>query len=107
MHFDETLLTIDDNVFVFKAASGDTHLGGSDLVNKTVTHMMEVGKQKYNVEVARIKKARSRLRDDEERAKVALSTQENVKINDPNLFPWFNLSYTLSRAKFEELFSDL
>merc|ERR1711975_94285 len=105
--FDVSLLTIDNGVFEVIATSGDTHLGGEDFDNRVIQHLLKVFKRKYGKDPSKDKKAIQKLRRDVERAKRALSTQHQVRVEIESLFDGVDFSETLTRARFEELCADL
>merc|ERR1712178_254735 len=100
-------LTIDNGVFEVIATSGDTHLGGEDFDNRVIQHLLKVFKRKHGKDPSKDKKAIQKLRRDVERAKRALSTQHQVRVEIESLFDGVDFSETLTRARFEELCADL
>ena len=105
--FDVSLLTIDNGVFEVLATSGDTHLGGEDFDNRVIQHLLKVFKRKHGSDPSKDKKAIQKLRREVERAKRALSTQHQVRVEIEGLFDGIDFSETLTRARFEELCIDL
>lgn len=105
--FDVTLLTIDDGVFEVLATNGDTHLGGEDFDQRVMDYMMKLFKRKYSKDISKDKRALAKLRRECEKAKRALSSQTQVRIEIESLFDGQDFSETLTRARFEELNSDL
>ena len=105
--FDVTVLTIDNGVFEVLATNGDTHLGGEDFDHRVMDYFMKVIKRKDKVDISQDKKAVSKLRREVERAKRALSTQHQVRVEVEAIAPGVDLSETLTRARFEELNADL
>eukprot|EP00178_Gracilaria_changii_P014853 TRINITY_DN416_c0_g1_i1.p1 TRINITY_DN416_c0_g1~~TRINITY_DN416_c0_g1_i1.p1 ORF type:complete len:679 (-),score=179.75 TRINITY_DN416_c0_g1_i1:3236-5221(-) len=105
--FDVTLLTIDDGVFEVLATNGDTHLGGEDFDQRVMDYMMKLFKRKYGKDLSKDKRALAKLRRECEKAKRALSSQTQVRIEIESLFDGQDFSETLTRARFEELNSDL
>ncbi|CAH1395127.1 unnamed protein product [Nezara viridula] len=105
--FDVSILTIDDGVFEVKATAGDTHLGGEDFDNRMVQFFIEDFRRKHKKDIGENKRAIRRLQTACERAKRTLSaaTQANIEID--SLLDGIDLFTTISRAKFEELNSDL
>lgn len=104
---DVTLLTIEDGVFEVLATGGDTHLGGSDLDQRIVQHLMTEFQQKHKVSLADNKKALRRLATCAERAKRTLSTSTVANIEADALHNGIDFNTTLSRAKFESLCGDI
>ena len=105
--FDVSMLTIDDGVFEVLATNGDTHLGGEDFDHRVMDYMMKLFKRKYNKDLSKDKRALAKLRRECEKAKRALSSQTQVRIEIESLFDGQDFSETLTRARFEELNSDL
>ncbi|GAB1226405.1 hypothetical protein ENUP19_0287G0016 [Entamoeba nuttalli] len=101
--FDVSLLNIEDNVFDVISTSGNTHLGGSDFDQKVTEYLVDVFKRKYGKDLRNDKRAITRLRREAERAKRALSVQQQDRIEIENLADGIDFSFTLTRAKFEEL----
>jgi len=105
--FDVTLLTIDDGIFEVKATAGDTHLGGEDFDSRLVAHCLEDFKRKTKVDLAGNQRALRRLRTACERAKRTLSSSAVATIEIESLFEGKDFSMQITRARFEELCSDL
>merc|ERR1712193_149327 len=80
--FDVTVLTIDNGVFEVVATNGDTHLGGEDFDQRVMEYMMKIFKRKHKKDMSGDKRAIQKLRREVERAKRALSsaTQARVEI---------------------------
>merc|ERR1712100_457230 len=96
-----------NGVFEVIATSGDTHLGGEDFDNRVIQHLLKGFKRKHGKDPSKDKKAIQKLRRDVERAKRALSTQHQVRVEIESLFDGVDFSETLTRARFEELCADL
>ena len=105
--FDVSLLTIDSGVFEVVATNGDTHLGGEDFDQRVMDYMMKIFKKKHNKDMSKDKRAIQKLRREVERAKRALSTQHQVRVEIESLHDGVDFSEMLTRAKFEELNIDL
>jgi heat shock protein 5 len=105
--FDVSLLTIDGGVFEVLATAGDTHLGGEDFDNRVIQHLLKVFQRKYGADASGDKRAVQKLRREVERAKRALSTQHQVRIEVEGMHNGIDFSETLTRARFEELCLDL
>jgi len=105
--FDVSLLTLDEGVFEVVATSGDTHLGGEDFDERLMTHFVKLFKRKHNVDLRQNDRAVAKLRRECEKAKRALSSATQVKVEIENLADGIDLSETLTRARFEELNNDL
>jgi len=105
--FDVSLLTIDNGVFEVVATSGDTHLGGEDFDQRTMAHFIQLFKRKSNKDIASDKRAMQKLRREVEKAKRALSSTHQTKIEIEGILDGVDFSETLTRARFEELNADL
>jgi heat shock protein 5 len=105
--FDVTLLTIDSGVFEVLATNGDTHLGGEDFDQRVMQYFIKMMKKKSNTDISGDKRALQKLRKEVERVKRALSSQQQARLEIENLVEGFDLSETLTRARFEELNNDL
>jgi len=105
--FDVTLLTIDNGVFEVLATNGDTHLGGEDFDQRVMQYFIKMMKKKSQVDISKDKRALQKLRKEVERVKRALSSQHQARLEIENLADGFDLSETLTRARFEELNADL
>ncbi|KAI4467198.1 heat shock protein 70kda [Holotrichia oblita] len=106
--FDVSILTIDEgSLFEVRATAGDTHLGGEDFDNRLVTHLADEFKRKYRKDVRTNPRALRRLRTAAERAKRTLSSSTEATIEIDALFEGVDFYTKVSRARFEELCSDL
>ena len=105
--FDVSVLTIDEGVFEVIATNGDTHLGGEDFDQRVMNHFMKVFKRRFKKDMSKDKRAIQKLKRDVEKAKRALSTTHEVRIEIENLHDGEDFSEVLTRARFEELCSDL
>jgi len=105
--FDVTLLTIDNGVFEVLATNGDTHLGGEDFDQRVMQYFIKMMKKKSDVDISKDKRALQKLRKEVERVKRALSSQQQARLEIEDLADGFDLSETLTRARFEELNNDL
>ncbi|GLT72439.1 hypothetical protein SLA2020_443740 [Shorea laevis] len=105
--FDVSILTIDNGVFEVLATSGDTHLGGEDFDHRVMDYFIKLIKKKYNKDISKDNKALGKLRRECERAKRALSSQHQVRVEIESLFDGIDFSEPLTRARFEELNMDL
>merc|ERR1712178_549570 len=105
--FDVTLLTLDDGVFEVISTNGDTHLGGEDFDQRIMEYFMKLFKKKTGSDMSKDKRAIQKLRREVEKAKRALSTSHQARVEIEALFDGNDLSETLTRARFEELNSDL
>uniref|UniRef100_A0A4W3KCL0 Heat shock cognate 71 kDa protein-like n=1 Tax=Callorhinchus milii TaxID=7868 RepID=A0A4W3KCL0_CALMI len=105
--FDVSILTIEDGIFEVKATAGDTHLGGEDFDNRMVNHFIDEFKRKNKKDIASNKRAVRRLRTACERAKRTLSSSSQASLEIDSLFEGIDFYTSITRARFEELNSDL
>jgi len=105
--FDVSVLTIEDGIFEVKSTAGDTHLGGEDFDNRMVNHFQTEFKRKHKKDITSSKRAVRRLRTACERAKRTLSSSTQASIEIDSLFEGIDFYTQISRARFEELCSDL
>ncbi|MEQ9354049.1 MAG: molecular chaperone DnaK [Coleofasciculus chthonoplastes F3-SA18-01] len=109
--FDVSVMQLGDGVFEVKATSGNNHLGGDDFDNVIVRWMIQEFKEQEGINIGADKMALQRLREAAEKAKIELSSMLNTSINLPFITADEtgpkHLEMELSRAKFEELASDL
>jgi len=101
------LLTIDNGVFEVIATNGDTHLGGEDFDQRVMDYFMKLYKKKKGKDIRKDNRAVQKLRREVEKAKRALSSQHQTRVEIESFFEGEDFSETLSRAKFEELNLDL
>ncbi|KAM3391450.1 hypothetical protein ACQJBY_012875 [Aegilops geniculata] len=105
--FDVSVLALDGGVFEVLATNGDTHLGGEDFDQRVMDHFIRLVKRKHGVDISGDARALGKLRRECERAKRALSTQLQVRVEVESLADGVDLSEPLTRARFEELNADL
>ena len=109
--FDISVLELGDGVFEVKSTSGDTHLGGDDFDQKVIDWIASEFKSSDGIDLKKDPMALQRLREAAETAKKELSTSKQTEINLPFVTADSSgpkhLNLTLTRAKFEELVSDL
>ncbi|KAB7497414.1 Heat shock protein cognate 3 [Armadillidium nasatum] len=105
--FDVSLLTIDSGVFEVVATNGDTHLGGEDFDQRVMEHFIKLYKKKKGKDIRKDNRAVQKLRREVEKAKRALSSSHQVRVEIESFFEGEDFSETLTRAKFEELNMDL
>ncbi|KAM9110955.1 LOW QUALITY PROTEIN: heat shock 70 kDa protein 6 [Megaptera novaeangliae] len=103
--FHLSALTIDAGVFEVKATAGDTHLGDFD--NRLANHFMEEFRQKHWKDLSRNKWALRRLCTAYERSKRTLSSSTQAALEIDSLFEGVDFYTSITRARFEELCSDL
>jgi len=105
--FDVSILTIEEGIFEVKSTAGDTHLGGEDFDNRMVDHFVNEFKRKHKKDLKGNKRALRRLRTACERAKRTLSASAQANIEIDSLFEGIDFYTSITRARFEELCSDL
>jgi len=105
--FDVSVLSIEDGIFEVKSTAGDTHLGGEDFDNRMVNHFIQEFKRKNKKDISGSKRAVRRLRTACERAKRTLSSSTQAAIEIDSLFEGVDFYTSITRARFEELCSDL
>jgi len=105
--FDVSLLTLDEGVFEVVATAGDTHLGGQDFDERVMRHFMKLFRRKHKIDVSNDDRAMAKLRREVEKAKRALSSATQVRIEIENFAQGIDFTETLTRARFEELNHDL
>merc|ERR1711963_1196313 len=105
--FDVSILTLDDGIFEVKATAGDTHLGGEDFDNRLVDHFVKEFLRKHKKDLSGNKRALRRLGTACERAKRTLSASAQANIEIDSLFEGIDFYTSITRARFEELCSDL
>ena len=106
--FDVSILTIDEgSIFEVKSTAGDTHLGGEDFDNRMVNHFMSEFRRKYHKDISGNARAVRRLRTACERAKRILSSSTEAAIEIDALYDGIDFYSKITRARFEELCSDL
>jgi len=105
--FDVSILSIEGGIFEVKSTAGDTHLGGEDFDNRMVDHFVSEFKRKHKKDLSGNKRALRRLRTACERAKRTLSASAQANIEIDSLFEGIDFYTSITRARFEELCSDL
>merc|ERR1712214_234695 len=105
--FDVSILSIEGGIFEVKSTAGDTHLGGEDFDNRMVDHFVAEFKRKHKKDISGNKRALRRLRTACERAKRTLSASAQANIEIDSLFDGIDFYTSITRARFEELCSDL
>ena len=89
------------------STNGDTHLGGEDFDQRVMEYFIKLIKKKYKKDISGDARALQKLRREAERAKRALSSQHQVRVEIEALYDGIDLSEPLTRARFEELNMDL
>ncbi|MGY3749104.1 molecular chaperone DnaK [Vagococcus acidifermentans] len=109
--FDVSILELGDGVFDVLSTAGDNHLGGDDFDNKIIDYLVAEFKKDNGIDLSKDKMAVQRLKDAAEKAKKDLSGVTSTQISLPFITAGdagpLHLELTLTRAKFDELTSDL
>ena len=109
--FDISVLEIGDGVFEVKATNGDTHLGGDDWDNKIIDWILDEFKRENGMDLRKQPDALQRIKEEAEKAKIALSSSQQYDINLPFITADASgpkhISTKLTRAKLEQLSDDL
>ncbi|MBM7554714.1 molecular chaperone DnaK [Thalassobacillus pellis] len=109
--FDVSILDIGEGTFEVVATAGDNRLGGDDFDQVIIDHMVSEFKKENGIDLSQDKMAKQRLKDAAEKAKKDLSGVAQTQISLPFITAGeagpLHLEMNLTRAKFEELSSDL
>jgi len=109
--FDISVLEIGDGVFEVKATNGDTHLGGDDWDNRIMDWILDEFKREHGMDLRKQPDALQRIKEESEKAKIALSSAQTYEINLPFITADASgpkhVSTKLTRAKMEQLCDDL
>jgi molecular chaperone DnaK len=109
--FDISILEVSDNVVQVISTNGDTQLGGDDVDNRVIDHLVAEFKKDQGIDVSNDKMVMQRLKDAAEKAKIELSSKLETTVNLPFLTADASgpkhMNIRLSRAKFEQLIDDL
>ena len=104
---DVTLMEFGEGVFEVKSTSGDTQLGGTDMDEALMKHIIEDFKTKNGIDISEVDTAVQRLREAAEKAKIELSTVTETDINIPFITDKdgspLHLQMKITRAKLEQL----
>lgn len=108
--FDVSVVDIQDNVVEVLASHGNNHLGGDDFDQKIVDHLVQFLKDTHQVDITQSRKALARLTRVAEHAKITLSDNPFVLIEEEYLYERdgvpVNLSLELSRRDYEAMIED-
>ncbi|OWP55135.1 MAG: molecular chaperone DnaK [Cuniculiplasma sp. C_DKE] len=108
---DVTVMDFGEGVFEVASTSGDTKLGGTDMDDAIIKYLMDEFKRTDKVDLSKDEKAKIRLKDAAEKAKIELSTTLETEINLPYLTVVNNepknLLIKLKRSKLEELIAPI
>ena len=109
--FDISILEVGENVVEVLSTNGDTHLGGDDLDQRIIDHLISEFKKDQGIDVSKDKMVMQRLKEAAEKAKIELSSVSETDVNLPFLTADASgpkhMNLKLSRAKFESLVHDL
>ena len=109
--FDISVLEIADGVFEVKATNGDTQLGGDNWDDKIINWLVDDFKNDQGIDLSGDPMAMQRLKEEAEKAKMALSSSQSTEINLPFITADSSgpkhLNVTLSRSKLEQICDDL
>ena len=109
--FDVSILEIGDGVFEVLSTNGNTRLGGDDFDDRIMALLVEEFKKENGIDLSQDKLAKQRLKEAAEKAKIELSTLTQTTISLPFITADAtgpkHLEYNLTRAKFENMISDL
>jgi molecular chaperone DnaK len=109
--FDISALEIGDGVFEVKATNGDTHLGGDDWDHKIMDWIISEFKNESGIDLSKQPDAVQRIKEEAEKAKIALSSAQEYEINLPFITADAtgpkHIQKKLTRAKLEQLTDDL
>jgi len=110
--FDISILELGDGVYEVKATNGDTFLGGDDFDHRIIDWVVGEFKKENGIDLFQDKQALQRVKDSAEKAKIELSSTQEVEINQPFITQGkdsqpLHLTMKLTRAKLEELVDDL
>jgi molecular chaperone DnaK len=109
--FDISVLEIGDGVFEVKATNGDTHLGGDDWDSKVMDWIVAEFKKDSGIDLSKQPDALQRIKEEAEKAKIALSSSQEYEINLPFVTADASgpkhIQKKLTRSKLEQLTDDL
>ena len=105
--FDISVLEIGDGVFEVKATNGDTHLGGDDWDAKIMDSILDEFRHEHGMDLRKQPDALQRIKEEAEKAKIALSSSQQYEINLPFITADASgpkhISTKLTRSKMEQL----
>jgi len=109
--FDVSIIEMGDGVQEVRATAGNNHLGGDDFDERIIHYLSDTFKKETGIDLSSDKMAMQRLKEAAEKAKIELSGMTTANINLPFITADAtgpkHLDITLTRAKFNELTSDL
>ena len=105
--YDVSILEIGDGVFEVKSTNGDTQLGGDNWDEELIKHLLKEFKKDSGIDLSGDGQAMQRLKEEAEKAKVALSSSASTEINIPFITADASgpkhLNIEMSRSKFEKI----
>jgi len=105
--FDVSVLEIGDGVFEVKATNGDTHLGGDNWDESLIGWLVDSFRKENGIDLRKDPMALQRLKEEAEKAKIALSSAQSVDINLPFITADASgpkhLNVQLTRARMEQI----
>src|ERR1700686_324551 len=109
--FDISILELGDGVFEVKSTNGDTHLGGDDFDQRVINWIVAEFKKDSGIDLTKHADAVQRIKEEAEKAKIALSSSQEYEINLPFITADASgpkhIQKKLTRAKLEQLTDDL
>src|SRR5580700_6756320 len=109
--FDISILEVGDGVVEVKSTNGDTHLGGDNIDQRIIDHLIQEFKRDQGIDVSKDQMALQRLKEAAEKAKIELSTLFETEVNLPFLTADASgpkhLAIKLTRARFEQMVADI
>jgi len=109
--FDVSVLEVSEDTIEVQATSGDNYLGGDDIDQAVMDHLISTFKEQEGIDLSEDTLARQRLKESAEKAKIELSSAMESEINVPFITSDENgpkhLNMTLSRSKLEQLTKDI
>lgn len=105
--FDISILDVNNGIFQVMSTCGNTRLGGDDIDRRLIDFLLKKTEEAGGGDLSGDIFALSRIREEAEKAKCALSFQEEAEISIPFLTHSFSLQYLLTRKEFEALARDI
>ena len=109
--FDISVLEIGEGVFEVKATNGDTHLGGDDWDSRIMDWIVNEFKKESGIDLTKQPDAVQRIKEEAEKAKIALSSTQEYEINLPFITADASgpkhIQKKVTRSKLEQLCDDL
>lgn len=105
--FDISILDVRNGIFQVLSTCGNTRLGGDDIDRRLIDFLLKKTEEGGGGDLSGNLFAMSRIREEAEKGKCALSFQDEVEISIPFLTPTFSLKYRLTRKEFEVLTRDI